>query len=219
MTIHHLRRTYQAGELLEENASADPFDQFRLWFEEAKNLEAPSWFEVNAMTLSTCAVDGPLRGQVSSRIVLLKMLDPENRFVFFTNYESGKGQQLANNPHASLCFYWAPQERQIRIQGTVEQTSRELSIEYFHSRPRGSQFGALVSQQSSVVSGREVLEQRLAQLQQTYGEQELPCPDNWGGYALTPTELEFWQGRDNRLHDRLRYRLQGKQWVCERLAP
>ncbi len=215
MTIHHMRRTYQAGELLEEGVSSDPFEQFRLWFDQAKSVEVPHWFEINAMTLSTSDPSG----HVSSRIVLLKMLDPQNRFVFFTNYESSKGQQLASNPNASLCFYWPHQERQIRIVGTVEKTSRELSIEYFHSRPRGSQFGALVSQQSSVVPGREVLEQRLAELQQTYGERELPCPENWGGYMLTPTELEFWQGRDNRLHDRMRYRQHGEQWIRERLAP
>ena len=209
-----LRQEYARAELTCEHVADDPLDQFEDWFEEALDSEVE---EPNAMTLSTAAPDGT----PSARIVLLKGLD-ERGFHFYTNYESRKGTELSQNPHAALTFLWKPLERQVRIEGQVERMPAEASTEYFHSRPRGAQLGAWASPQSRVVEGRAELEQTLAGVEAEYEDQdEIPRPPYWGGYILHPTQIEFWQGRPNRLHDRLRYRRDEEEgdWTLERLAP
>ncbi|QDT00653.1 pyridoxamine 5'-phosphate oxidase [Adhaeretor mobilis] len=213
-SLADMRRNYQRAGLSKADCPDSPFEQFTAWFEASKAASPGDWFEVNAMTLSTATP----AGSVSARIVLLKAFD-ERGFVFFTNYDSQKGTELAANPHASLTFYWGPLERQVRIVGFVEKTSREQSEEYFHARPRASQLGAIVSQQSSLVPNRAALETAMQQLETQHEGKEIPVPEHWGGYRVVPTEIEFWQGRPNRLHDRIRYRKEGKAWVLERLAP
>lgn len=200
MTIHHMRRNYTTGGIDPSNAAADPVEQFHAWFQEAVDTSPGDWFEANAMTLATAAKSG----HVTARIVLLKGFD-EGCPIFFTNYMSEKGQQLGENLSATICFYWPHCERQIRIEGAVEKVSSALSDQYFASRPRGSQLGALVSQQSSIVESRKFLEQRLAELEAQHGDAPIPRPDHWGGYRLIPNKFEFWQGRENRLHDRVVY--------------
>ncbi len=188
-----------------------PIKQFTKWYDEAI---AAGIAEADAMTLATATKDG----RPSARIVLLKGFD-DRGFVFYTNYESRKAQDLAENPRACLVAYWLPVKRQVRIEGTVEQVSEEESEEYFQARPLGSRIGAWASNQSEVVESREVLEQRYGELSERYGE-DVPRPPHWGGYRIRPEVIEFWQGRDNRLHDRLRYRLQGDgTWLIERLGP
>lgn len=214
MSIDKMRKSYQLSGLHEHEVHPNPIQQFHTWFDQAKDGEVPSWLEINAMTLSTAGCDG----HVTSRIVLLKGVESD-RFIFFTNYESSKGQQIANNASVALCFFWPHVERQIRICGRAEKSSREASIEYFHSRPRGSQLGAHVSEQSAIITGRSALEQTLENLEAQYADQEIPCPGHWGGYYVTPSEIEFWQGRDNRLHDRIVYRRNQEQWTIARLAP
>ena len=194
------------------NLAPDPIVQFKRWYEEAlaARLEKP-----DAMTLATASTEG----HPSARIVLLKTVD-EAGFVFFTNYKSRKARELAENPWASLVFLWDPLGRQVRIEGPVEKTTLEESDDYHHNRPRGSQLGALVSRQSEVITNREALDQRLDKLTIRFEGKEIPRPDFWGGYRLRPTTIEFWQHRDNRLHDRLRYcRQETGPWVIERLAP
>jgi pyridoxamine 5'-phosphate oxidase len=210
-SIADLRLTYTRAQLTEADVDPDPMRQFQLWFEQAL---AADILEPNAMTLATATKDGI----PSARIVLLKGVS-DRGFVFFTNYESHKGQELAENPHAALVFLWKALERQVRIEGTVEKVSDAETVAYFHSRPRESQLGAWVSDQSQVIANREVLEQRLAELSQKYQNQEIPRPPHWGGYYLIPHTIEFWQGRPSRLHDRLRYRLDNHHWIIERLAP
>jgi pyridoxamine 5'-phosphate oxidase len=191
---------------------ADPFRQFATWFDEAR---AASPVEPNAMALATVGADG----RPSLRMVLLKGAD-ERGFVFYTNYESRKGRELADMPWAALTFFWPEMERQIRIEGRVEPVSAEESDAYFHSRPIGSQLSASASHQSEVIAGREELEQRVAALSAQYHDQEIPRPENWGGFRVIPDAIEFWQGRANRLHDRLRYRLLASGgWQIERLSP
>ena len=190
----------------------DPIKQFGNWFTAA--IEA-GIRDVNAMSLATAGRDS----KPTVRIVLLKGFDQDG-FVFFTNYESEKGRQLDENAHAALAFYWIELDRQIRISGPAEKTSREESERYFHSRPVGSQLGAWVSRQSEVIDGRRILHARLAEMTQRFGEGPIPLPPHWGGYRLKPERMEFWQGRANRLHDRFRYTRQANgRWLIERLAP
>jgi pyridoxamine 5'-phosphate oxidase len=214
MTFDQMRKSYQLSGLLEHEVHADPIEQFHRWFHEAKTEDVPSWLELNAMTLATADASG----RVTSRIVLLKGIEA-GRFCFFTNYRSAKARQMDENSSVSLCFLWPHLERQIRINGTVAKTSRETSVAYFQSRPRGSQLGAHLSQQSSSIPNRTVLEQELKRFEAEYEGREVPCPEFWGGYAVTPNELEFWQGRENRLHDRIVYHKADDQWIVSRLAP
>jgi pyridoxamine 5'-phosphate oxidase len=207
-----LRREHTAGTLTDAEAHPDPFEQFRLWLHDA---HGGGMLHPNAMTLGT--VDA--QGRPDGRIVLLKGFD-EQGFVFYTHRTSVKGRQLAANPHASLTFFWDLLERQVRVQGIAESTSDAESDEYFRSRPRGSQLGAIVSNQSAVIDTRERLEHDLADLDRRTGDAPLERPSTWGGYRVRPTEFEFWQGRPNRLHDRMRYRRnEAGTWIRERLAP
>ena len=190
----------------------EPIKQFANWFTAA--IEA-GIRDVNAMSLATADRDA----RPSVRIVLLKGFDQDG-FVFFTNYESTKGKQLKANPYAALGFYWIELDRQIRISGKVEKTSREESQSYFHSRPGGSQLSAWASRQSEVVDGRRVLDARLAEMTERFGDKQIPLPPHWGGFRLKPDKMEFWQGRPNRLHDRFRYRRKADgTWEIDRLAP
>lgn len=206
-----LRESYTRAGLTEAEAELDPFALFSRWFEEAVTARVP---EPNAMTLATVGEGG----QPSARIVLLKELDAEG-FVFYTNYESRKGRDLAAFPHAALVFWWVALERQIRVEGAAERVSAEVSDAYFAARPRGSQLGAWASEQSRRVENREALAARLAELEAQFANREVPRPPHWGGYRVRPTRLEFWQGRPSRLHDRLVYIREEDTWRRERLAP
>ena len=210
--LHDYRKNYERGALDENIVNPNPLQQFRKWFYEAKEDEGVD--EVNAMTLSTIGLDGFPRG----RVVLLKKYD-EYGFYFYTNYTSDKAQSIEKNNQVSVAFFWSALERQIIIKGTVEKTSEVDSANYFAGRPRGSQLGAWVSDQSSVVPNRRHLENELHELEQRFEGKEIPKPPFWGGFLVKPLEIEFWQGRPNRLHDRIRYRLDGLDWVIERLAP
>jgi pyridoxamine 5'-phosphate oxidase len=208
--IADLRKSYELAELIESNASHDPFTQFQGWLNEAIAANIP---EPNAMTLAT--VGSNLRP--SNRIVLIKGFDARG-IVWYTNYNSRKGHELAGNPFASLQFHWVEMERTVRIEGRVEKVSSEESDVYFHSRPLGSRIGAWASPQSEVIASREILEAETKRIEALYGDKP-PRPPHWGGYRLVPDEWQFWQGRRSRLHDRLRYTLDGTHWVRERLAP
>jgi len=211
-SIADLRQEYSQKGLNEKEAEPNPFQQFQVWFDQALSAQL---LEPNAMTLATVTAEG----KPSARVVLLKHFN-EQGFVFYSNYHSRKGQELGQNPWAALVFWWASLERQVRIEGRVEQVSEQESDAYFYSRPWGSRLGAWASEQSQVVSDRQVLEQRLVELEQQYQDQEIPRPPHWGGYRLVPIAIEFWQGRPNRLHDRLSYhRLEDGNWQIERLSP
>ncbi|MBL1208325.1 pyridoxamine 5'-phosphate oxidase [Geminocystis sp. GBBB08] len=210
--IADLRKNYTQGGLTETQANLNPFDQFRHWFQEAVSAEI---LEPNAMTLATINEGG----KPSARIVLLKNLD-DRGFTFFTNYDSHKGKNIEKNPWVSLVFWWGKLERQVRVEGKVEKITSEESDQYFYSRPIGSQLGAWASNQSQVIPNREVLEIKLEEITQKYQKQIIPRPEHWGGYRVLPYLIEFWQGRENRLHDRLCYTLkEDQQWIRERLAP
>ena len=212
MSIADLRREYTQHGLSESEVDADPFAQFRAWFDHALAAQLP---EPNAMTLATTTPDG----KPSARVVLLKGFD-QRGFVFYTNYHSRKGSEIEASGWAALVFFWPELERQVRVEGRVERVSPQESDDYFASRPAGSRLGAWASPQSQVIASRDVLEQRLSALTNQYADQDIPRPQHWGGYRVAPTAIEFWQGRPNRLHDRLRYRLSNDQrWLLERLAP
>lgn len=211
-SISDIRRDYMLKSFDESHAAVDPFDQFRVWWEEATSADID---EVNAMTLAT--VDS--NGKPAARIVLLKGYTQDG-FVFFTNYESAKGQDLAINPNAALLFFWKELERQIRIEGAVEKIDPADSDAYFHSRPSGSRIGAWVSPQSKVIPDRSFLENNYNELVKKYpDENAVPRPPHWGGYIVKPESFEFWQGRSSRLHDRLKYTKTMGGWNRERLAP
>ena len=210
MDLSKIREDYVKAALGESDVASSPFDQFGKWFEQAVHARMHT---VNAMTLATVGADH----KPSARIVLLKGFD-ERGFVFFTNYSSRKGRQLTGFAHAALLFFWPELEREIRIEGPVTRTDAAESDEYYASRPLGARLGAWASPQSDVLPDREALEQRLKDVTSKYGEQP-PRPPHWGGFRLDAQEVEFWQGRSNRLHDRLRYRRQGAGWVIDRLAP
>jgi pyridoxamine 5'-phosphate oxidase len=210
--LSHYRKSYEKSELLETNIPEDPINLFHKWFHEAE--ESGMENEINAMTISTIGLDGFPK----SRVVLLKKYD-ENGFVFFTNYDSEKGKAILNNPNVCLSFFWHSQERQIIIKGITEKTSSAVSDNYFASRPKGSQLGAMASNQSQVISSRIVLEQRLKDLEKQYENKEIPRPENWGGFIVKPLQIEFWQGRSNRLHDRILYTIEKDfSWRIERLS-
>ncbi|MEM7186034.1 MAG: pyridoxamine 5'-phosphate oxidase [Bacteroidota bacterium] len=210
--LHDYRKNYEKGVLDEKTVDANPMQQFRTWFYEVQDSGGVD--EVNAMTLSTVNIDGFPRG----RVVLLKKYD-ENGFYFYTNYQSEKGRDIEGNNKVSLSFFWPNLERQVIVKGTAEKSGEIDSSNYFASRPKGSQLGAWVSKQSEVIGNRQELVDELAQLENEFEGKEVPKPENWGGYVVRPLSFEFWQGRPNRLHDRIRYRLDGLDWIIERLAP
>ncbi|GAB3907324.1 pyridoxamine 5'-phosphate oxidase [Mucilaginibacter boryungensis] len=210
--LQNLRQDYSAATLTEKEVRQDPINQFDKWFNDAiaANVNEP-----NAMTLATATING----HPSARIVLLKGFNKEG-FMFYTNYLSRKGKEIAKNPLASTVFFWPELERQVRIEGTIEKLSREESEAYFHSRPKASQLGALVSAQSQEIAGRKVLEEKMVELEAAYADKDVPKPSYWGGYILKPRLVEFWQGRSSRLHDRIVYKkIDNKNWKIVRLAP
>ena len=211
MDIRALRENYSKGKLTEDHLVADPLDLFSSWMSDALKAELP---EPNAMVLSTVNADG----HPSSRVVLLKEID--TGFIFYTNYTSAKAEEMEANNQVALCFLWKEIERQVRIEGSVEKISKEKSEAYFHARPRGSQIGAWTSYQSQIIQNRGVLENRLEALKERFSNVEkIPFPDFWGGYRIVPTKIEFWQGRESRLHDRIVYKREDVEWVRNRLSP
>lgn len=215
MDFKQLRKEYESQGIDDASLDADPVVTFGNWLQIATDNSPGAWFETNAMTLATAGADGV----VSSRTVLLKGVDADS-IRFYTNYGSTKGKQLGENPNASATFHWAYLGRQVHLVGAVAKTSRDDSETYFHSRPRGSQLGALTSQQSSRIESREQLEKIRAELEVKYADQPIPLPENWGGYALTPTRIEFWQGRLDRMHDRVVYQKGDRgDWDRFRVAP
>jgi len=210
--LHDKRKVYEKSQLIESEIKQNPLEQFRDWFLEAS--ENPNIYEANAMAISTVEDDGCPR----TRMVLLKAYTYEG-FIFYTNYESKKGKAIEKNHKACLHFFWPNLERQIIIKADLEKIAENLSDGYFHSRPKGSQLGAFVSPQSQIIPNREYLEEKLKELEKEYENSEVPRPENWGGYIAKPYEVEFWQGRPNRLHHRLVYTLNDLDWEISRLAP
>jgi pyridoxamine 5'-phosphate oxidase len=211
-SVADLRRDYARARLDERDVSHDPIVEFARWFAQAQEAELP---EPNAMALATASIEGV----PSVRIVLLKAFD-ERGFVFFTDYRSRKGAELEENPQAALVFYWGELERQVRVSGVVSRTTHEESVEYFRSRPLGSRLGAWASHQSRVIAGRAALEADLREIEERYADGDVPLPPHWGGFRVIPDAIEFWQGRENRLHDRIRYaRQEDGKWRIERLSP
>ncbi|AIY13774.1 pyridoxamine 5'-phosphate oxidase [Cellulophaga baltica] len=206
------RKTYEKSELTEERISDNPMELFQKWFYETEASEGVE--EPNAMTVSTIGLDGFPK----SRVVLLKKYTHEG-FIFYTNYDSEKGRAIANNSKVCVSFFWPFMERQIIIKGVAEKIPENLSDGYFESRPDGSKLGAIVSEQSTVIASREVLEVKLKELEKEYETKEILRPKNWGGYIVKPISMEFWQGRPNRLHDRIRFSLENIDWKIDRLAP
>lgn len=211
MDLKDIRSEFSKGELSKNHVYKDPIEQFKQWFNQAVKFEIP---EVNAMTIATAS----LLGFPSARIVLLKEVD-EKGFVFFTNYEGRKGEDLDQNPQAALLFFWKELEQQIRVEGIVEKTSERESDAYFNSRPLESKISAIVSNQSNVVQSRELLEEKYVNCLKDNFEKEIKRPENWGGYLVIPERIEFWQGRTNRLHDRILYTKIENEWKIERLEP
>ncbi len=209
--IADIRKEYTKASLLADEVAENPIEQFRKWFDEATSSDV---LEPNAMNLATA--DGQ---KISSRIVLLKDIDDDG-LIFYTNYESNKGKQMADNPVVALNFFWPELERQVRFEGTVEKVNEERSLAYFHSRPRSSQIGAWVSPQSQVIEARDFLEKRVESFDKKFAGKDIPKPEHWGGYKVRPNLIEFWQGRPSRLHDRLVYNLHStNKWKIERLSP
>jgi pyridoxamine 5'-phosphate oxidase len=209
--IAHLRHEYVSQPFNESQVAGDPVTQFKKWFDEAALSEQP---DAEAMTLSTATIDG----RVDARIVLLKGCD-DRGFVFFTNYESRKSREIMANPRVALTFYWHALHRQVRIEGLAEKVTSEESEEYFQTRPRGSQIGAWASPQSEEIVDREALERRVDVIETRFKDRPISCPPFWGGYRVKPEMVEFWQGRENRLHDRILYTLGDNGWRISRLAP
>jgi pyridoxamine 5'-phosphate oxidase len=211
--LSNYRRSYEKSQLMEDSITDNPLMLFKKWFIEAEEHDLQG--EVNAMTVSTIGLDG----YPKSRVVLLKQYNEEG-FIFFTNYHSEKGRAIAANPNVCLSFFWQEMERQVIIKGRAEKTPENISDGYFESRPEGSRLGAVVSPQSEVIPSRNYLEQNLAELEKQYEGKDILRPEHWGGYIIKPVEMEFWQGRANRLHDRIRYQLQPDyNWHIDRLAP
>lgn len=210
--LGNYRKSYEKSALIEDSISDNPMELFQKWFYEVEVSDGVD--EPNAMTVSTIGLDGFPK----NRVVLLKKYTHEG-FIFYTNYESEKGKAIAENSNVCISFFWPNLERQIIIKGKAEKIAKNLSDGYFESRPDGSKLGAIVSDQSSVISSREVLEDNLAKLETAYKDKEIERPDFWGGYIVKPVSMEFWQGRPNRLHDRIRYSLEDLDWKIERLAP
>ena len=211
MSIADIRRDYRLATLTESDVATDPIVQFHAWFDDAVRAQVN---EPNAMCLATATPDA----YPSARIVLLKGAD-ERGFVFYTDYRSRKGQELSDNPHASLCFFWPELERQVRIAGAVQRVSRAESDAYFQSRPLPSRVGAWTSRQSAVLASRDDLERELAVNVTRFGDGPVALPEHWGGYRVVPEEVEFWQGRESRLHDRVQFRRQAGSWIRQRLSP
>lgn len=211
--LSNFRQIYSLDELLEKDILRNPMEQFQKWFFEAQNSDTER--EANAMSVATLGKDGFPK----TRVVLLKKYTHEG-FIFYSNYLSEKGKAIEENPHICLSFFWAGLERQVIIKGIAEKLAENLSDGYFESRPRGSQLGAIVSEQSSIIPSREYLQEKLSLLEKKYENQDIPRPAFWGGYLVRPVSIEFWQGRPNRLHDRIRYSLTDTyDWKIERLSP